>query len=283
MATKAKAKTPKPQEGCECCLFGVKFMGKFIEFIKGIFTADLLEFSIKWLTIIGHIGLVVAAAVGFLFFLVAAIKGNQLILLLYALVWIIVVFVVQYTAYRFISAGATLIKNNPTRLASTAFLDCVGFLSLLAGIVALVFNIYRAIEFKSLAPFLIGLGLFVFFEFCAIVALNPKTVSMEIVGEATAGQEAIGIITFSIKAWQKLVPIIFGVGIVVFTVIMFIDAIGLFSNEKFVYAYQSAYKAGVMIIIFALLPFVSYIIFVLYFLAIDIIRAILSIPGKLGK
>jgi hypothetical protein len=283
MATKAKT-TAKKAVGGESYLFAVKILEKFIDFIKGKMTAKLLDFSVKWLTIIGHIGIVVAAVLGFLFFIIVAIRANHLTEFLFAIVWVIAIFVIQYTAHRFSSAGEMLIKNNPTRLASKAFLDCIGFLALLAGVVFVIFQIYMAIHVASLTQFLIGLGVFVFLEFVAIVAFNAETAaSMEIVSEATAGQEAIGIVTFFMKTLLRLVPIAFGIGIAVYTVIMFIDSFGLFSDVKFGAAYQSGLAHATQIGIFGLLPFISFIIFVLYFLVIDVIRSILAIPGRLGK
>ncbi|MCK5058592.1 MAG: hypothetical protein KAT34_18195 [Candidatus Aminicenantes bacterium] len=283
MATKVKSK--KSPGGGEGHLFAVRILEKFIGFIKGLLTGKLLDFSIKWLTLIGHIGLIVAAVLGFLFFIIAAIRvpAGAGTLILYAIIWVIVVFVLQYTAYRFLPAGDNLIKNNPTRLASKAFLDCVGFLAMLAGIVALFYHIYLAIKLPSLSAFLTGLGMFVFLEFIALIAFNVETASMEIVGEASAGQEAIGIVTFFMKTLLRLVPIIFGLGIAVFTVIMFIDSFGLFSDTRISAALASGTASAIMIAQFTLLPIASYILFVLFFLIIDIIRAILAIPEKLDN
>jgi len=285
MATKAKAKPKKSQGGGEGYLFGVRILEKFIQFIKGVLTGKLLDFSIKWLTLIGHIGLIVAAILGFLFFLIAAIRapGGAGTFILYALGWIIAVFVVQYTAHRFLPAGDNLIKNNPTRLASKAFLDCVGFLAMLGGIVALFYHIYLAIKLPSFSAFLMGLGMFVFLEFLALIAFNAETVSMEIVEEASAGQEAIGIVTFFMKTLLRLVPIVFGIGIAVYTVIMLIDSFGLFSDAKLSQAVFSGTFDATRILTFAILPFLAYIFFVVYFLVIDIIRAILVVPEKLDN
>lgn len=278
MATKAKPKA-KPQGG-EFCLFAVRLLEKFIEFIKGLLTADLLNFSIKWLTKIGHISIIVAAALVFIFGIIAAIRaqagGGSLFL--NVVIFIIAIFVLQYTAHRFLPTGDKLIANNPTRLASKAFLDCFGFLAMLAGLVIFFFYIYMAIKLPSLTYFLMGLGAFVFLEFLALIAFNAETVSMEIVKEASAGQEAIGIITFFMKALLRLVPIAFGIGIAVYTVLIFIHSFGLFSDAKFGFAVRSAMLDGSQILIFTLLPFLAYIVFVLYFLIIDVIRSILAIP-----
>jgi hypothetical protein len=127
-----------------------------------------------------------------------------------------------------------------------------------------------------------GLGMFVFLEFLALLAFNPKEVTIKIVKSNSAGQEAIGIITFFIKAFMKLIPIFFGVLVVVWTIMLFIAFIGLFGSAP-----GNAWMRGnwyaVQILNAVLLPFIAYIIFVLLYLCIDVIKAILSVPEKLDK
>jgi len=281
MATKTTQKKATPKEGGGH-FFAVRILEKFITWIRSKLTANLLELSIKWLSIIGHYALIASAAIGFLFFIIMAIRSNSFFAFLYGIAWILLVFVIQYTAYRFGPAGEKLIKNNPTKLASRAFLDCVAFLALLGGVIYFVMNLVESINRKNLTTFLVGLGVFVFLEFVALIAFNPETVSMEIVDEASAGEEAIGIVTFFLKKLLRLVPIAFGVGVVVFTIILFIDMFKLF-GDQFRFAMNFGVKDGTQILMFALLPFASYLAFVVYFLVVDVVRSILVIPGKLDK
>lgn len=265
-------------------LFAVTLLGKFIEWLRGKMTAGLLNFFIKWLSLIGHYALIVAAVLGFIFCIIVAIRANSFSAFIEGIAWVILVAVVQYTAYRFSTAGDTLIKNNPTRLSSKAFLDCLAFLVLLAGVVIFIVNTVVAIRGGGIDYFLIGLGILIFCWFVTLVAFNPETASMEIVEEASAGEEAIGIITFFLKKLLRLVPIVFGVGIVVYTILLLIDAFGLFGSEfKLAQAYHIGRLHAQQILLFGLLPFLSYLIFVVFFLSIDVIRAILAIPGKLDK
>jgi hypothetical protein len=64
---------------------------------------------------------------------------------------------------------------------------------------------------------------------------------------------------------------------------MFIDSFGLFSDTRISAALASGTASAYMIAQFTLLPIASYILFVLFFLIIDIIRAILAIPEKLDN
>ncbi len=281
MATTAKTNATQGDGGPH--LFAVKILGKLIDTIKNKLTTKLLDFSVDWANKIGHFGLIAAAAIGFLFFVILTVRANRFTDFLFALVWVIVVFVVQYVAHRFANAGKDLIDNNTTRMSSKAFLDCVAFLAMLGGIVTFVYSIYASINMKSIQLFFIGLGVFVFLEFLALIAFNPETVSMEIVKKTSAGQEAIGIMTFFMKTFLKLVPIAFGIGIAVFTVILFIDMFGLFSDAKIAIAAPSGMQDMISIVIFGLIPFLGYLAFIVLFLGIDITRSILSIPGKLDE
>lgn len=280
METKAKGKK-KVSIGH---LFGVKLVEKFIEFARKIFTEKILEFTLKWALILGHFGLIVAAVIGLLFAIIYAIRVNDFYAFLFGIAWVILVFVVQYIAHKFSDAGENLIKNNPTRLSSKAFLDCVAFIFMIAGLVIFITSVINLIKTGEITIFLTGLGMSIFCEFIALVSFHYKTITMDVVKETTAGQEAIGIITFFMKALLKLVPIFFGVGVVLGTVFLFINSFGLFGNQiKISSAWVSGNWTAKQILGAGLLPFFAYIVFVLYYLVIDIITAILSLPGKIDK
>jgi hypothetical protein len=263
-------------------LFAVNLLEKVVEFFKGVLTSKLLEFCINWAYRIGHFGIIVAACLGFLFALIFAIRSNSFQAFLYGIAWVILIFVVQYTAHKFFTAGKTLIKDNPSQLSSKIFLDCFGFLVLIGGIVMFIVSIIQAIQIGSVTPFLIGLGTFIFLEFIALISFNPLEATINVEEGNSAGKEAIGIITFFIKALMRLVPIFFGVGVAIGTVMLFIDAIGLFGSGVSV-AWMRGNVTAMQILNAALLPFLSYIFFVFLYLIIDLIRSILAIPGKLGR
>ncbi|MCP4151264.1 MAG: hypothetical protein GY757_26205, partial [bacterium] len=175
-------------------------------------TVDLLDFCTKWLTLIGHYAVIAAAGLGFLFSFIYAMRSNDFQSFLFGIGWVLIIFVAQYTAHKFIPAGKKLIENNPTKLSSQAFLNCLAFLTLAGGIVIFIMGIVMAVRYKNWEPFYFGVGCFIFLEFVAMVSFNPKTITVDLVPDNSAGQEAIGIITFFIKALMRLVPIFFGAG-----------------------------------------------------------------------
>lgn len=264
-------------------LFFVKLIEKILGSTRKLLTLKLLGFFNKWLTILGNYSLLIASVLALLIGIVGAIRLESFMFFLTALAFSIFVLVIQYIADKFSHAGEMLIKNNPTSLSSTAFLDSLGLLAMIGGIVALLVNLYFAIKSPSLNALLTGVGLFVFLEFVALIALNPELITVDVVKETTAGEEAIGILTFFIKKIMKLVPILFGLGVIIGTVMLLVSSFNLFSNERMLFAPAKIEWSYSLIISSGLLPLLSYILFVLFYLVIDIIRAILSLPRKIDN
>jgi hypothetical protein len=259
-------------------LFAVNLLEKLVAVFKGLLSEDLLAFCIKWLSLLGHFGIIVAAALGFLFSLIVAIKFNDFNTFLMGIVWVLLLFVVQYTAHKFLSSGDELIKSNPSQMASHSFLDCYGFIALIGGVVWFIIALIGLIKGLPFSTFLEGLGTFVFLEFVALVAFNFKVVSVKIVKKNSAGQEAIGIITFFIKTAMRLVPILFGAFVVLGVVKLFIEGLKLFGSNAHYANMTIQLGIAPSILKAALIPFASYLFFVLAYLLIDLIRSILSIP-----
>lgn len=263
-------------------LFAVNLLEKLVNGLKGFMTEGFLDFCSRWLYTIGHFGIIAAAGVGFLFCFILAIKTNLFTAFLYGIGWVLIIFVAQYTAHKFSAAGEKLIQNNPTTLASKTFLDCIGFLGVIGGLVVLIVAIVNSIQYKDLNMFLAGLAAAIFMEFVALISFNPQSITISIVEDNSAGQEAIGIITFSLKVFMKMVPILFGAGIAIGTIMLFITMFDLFGDGAR-YAMPAAAENATFILFAALLPFLSYIFFALCYLIVDIWKAILSLPGKLDK
>jgi hypothetical protein len=284
--TKPKKDESKPKKTGKVFdhLFGVDFLEKIITWAKGLLNEKVLNFSIDWTTKIGHYALIASALLGILFALLVAIRLNSFFAFLFGFAWVLLVLVIQFTAHRFVKAGDTLIKNNPSTLSSIAFLDCLGFLSLIGAVIVLVIGIVRAVQGGGIWFFLMGAASFVLLILFALIAFNPATINKSVGKKTSAGQEAIGIIVFFLKGVMRLVPILFGVGITVGLILLVIDFTGVFGSEsQLAAAWTRAPHTVGTIALFGLLPFLSYIAFVIFYLAIDIIRAILALPGKLDE
>ena len=263
-------------------LWGVAVLEKILTSTKDLLNRNVLDFAVRWIFRIGHIGLLAAAALGFLFSLIVAIRLDSFSAFLYGIAWVVLVLVVQYAAHRFAATGDSLIENNPSSLTSKAFLDCLGLLSVIGGLIAFVLGAIRSIQGSGIRFILAGTALFILLELFAIVVFNPETVSTETGGKNSAGQEAIGIIVLFIKGFMRLVPILFGIGIAAGFVLLAIDAFGIFGSEyRLLAGWKRAIYTGRIIVFSGLAPFLSYIGFVVAYLAVDVVRAILATPEKI--
>jgi len=265
-------------------LFVVGWAEKAIGFLKRLLTEKLLAKSLDGSKVLGKYGLAAAAVLGFILSLVMAVRTNSFIAFLIGVGWVLVVIVAMYVAGRFVDAGEKLIESTSSQLSSTAFLDCFGFLATIFGTVGFVLLTVLAVQRKNESLFFIGIALLVVSVFLAAAAFNPKSVTIAIIKESSAGHEAVGVIAFFLKGVLKLVPVVFAVGVVVSAVIMVIKGIGLFGVDwRVEAAWGGVVQFGTATLLFALAPFLGFLLFILSYLGLDVIQSILSVPGKLDK
>ncbi len=263
-------------------LFIADLLGKFVDIMRKVLSAKLFNFLKKWILLVGQWAFYAASGISLLAGIIGSIRGGGAGIFFTALAFSIGCFVVQYVGNKFLYAGDILIEKNPTSMSSSAFLDSFALLAIIAGAGSLLYNVYLAIKIPSFSPLLFGIVGFILLWFLAFVLMNPDEISVKVVKDTTAGQEAIGIITLFIKSIMKIVPIIFGVGIIYGTVSMLIHMFGLFKANPGM-AWFSISADMTSVIVAALLPLFAYLGFILAFLLIDVLRAILSVPEKLER
>ncbi len=261
-------------------LFFSDLLEKFVGIMGKLLSAKLFNFLKKWILLVGQWAFYGASGIALLSGIIGAIRLKSANVFFTSLAFAIGFFVVQYVGNKFLYAGDVLIEKNPTRMSSAAFLDSFALLAIISGAGILLYGIYFAIKIPSFEPLLFGIVGFVLLWFLAFVLINPDEISVKVVKDTTAGQEAIGIITLFIKSIMKIVPIIFGVGIIYGAVSMLIHMFGLF---KTIPNFFNIFIDMKNVVFAGLLPLVAYLGFILAFLFIDITRAILSIPEKLDK
>lgn len=257
----------------------VRWGDKILAWVNRVMTAARYEAVETGVEKAGHYALIVAAGLGLIYGVVGAFKWNQLSPALIGLVWIPCVGVAQYGAFKFASTSRGLIKSSASQLSSSSFLACIALWSLLLGVIALVSLTYDAIRSDSLSTFGTGLVVFAACELVVWLCLNPSLLNINIFPASTAGEEAIGVLTFIMKALLRLVPIAFGVGVIVGDFEILAAIIRLFRDQE--YSVMGSSSAAWMVLGSAALPLIGYILFVLNYLLLDVIRAILAVPEKL--
>jgi len=255
-----------------------------LEWVGRILSAKLLDTLDEWAKKVGHLALILSAVLLFVFDVLAGIKlGPFVSKTLMGLLIFPTVIVVQYLAYKFLDAGKAIIAKSPSNISTKAFFECIALLLLLGAVGAFFGGIFASIQTESLIPMGLGLGVTLILAYSLGVALNRSTVNIHVVADASAGQEAIGIISFFMKLELRIVPFIFGVvNILAPFALLYLMGVLLLKEygggAPFMKAQAQTYIIGV-----ALLPFAAYLAFLIYYLLIDLIRSILVVPEKLDK
>ncbi len=257
----------------------VRWGDQALAWASRIMTATRYEALESTIEKVGHYALIVGAVLGLAYGVVGAFKWNQLSPALIGVLWIPCAAVAQFAAFKFSNTSRGLIRSSGSQLSSRAFLACLALGSLLLGIIALAGYTYGAIRTDSLSTFGVGLVVFAACELTVWLCLSPSLLNLSIVPASTAGEEAIGVLTFAMKALLRLVPIAFGVGVIVGDFAIVAAIVRLFRDQEF--SITGASPAAWLVLGSAALPLIGYVLFVLNYLALDVIRAILVVPEKL--
>lgn len=256
----------------------IHILDKILDWAKEKFPPETFEALSNWFAKYGHGGLVCAQVLAVVFFFLSAIVTRTWSWIFIGLGYAVLLIILQYTADKFLSAGDTLIKSSPSRLSSKAFLNCLALIAEALGIIVLV----KAIADWQLAGIIVGIGFWALCDAIAYIAINPSLANITIDENTAAGEEAIGILSFIVKAVVRIVPFAFGIGAIVGSVAIVAATLSvLFKGPA---GLSPAVIHPVKFVVFcACLPFASYVVFALYHLIIDVLRAILVIPGKIDK
>ena len=256
----------------------VQAIESLLDWTRRIAPPETFEKVSSWGAAYGHAAIVAAQVLCLVFGLFAAIRLASGSILVKGIGGAALLVILQYTADKFLNAGESLIKACPSRLASTAFLDCLSVLTEIFGVLVFLGSLVRAAGPEPWTVVLQGFAVWALTDAVAYVALQPSLVNTTVSGDMRAGEEAIGILSFLLKAVLKIVPIAFGIGAVIGCVGLLLSTLSVLINADA----RSGEKAFFIVMGCACLPFFSYVLFVFYHLAIDVLQAILSIPRERG-
>lgn len=241
---------------------------------------SLINGGCKLFLVTGHFGMYAAMAAVVLFAGAFAIHEEEPVLMALGFGVALGLFVFQFASTRFCQALDTLNDSSPGSISSTALLDCLALLAMAGAVVVLVGGGVMTFLTGMIPVATTTIYLFVLVQFLAFVALCPAAVRIEISKDTSAGEEAIGVLTFFVKTFGRLAIVAYGVGAVLGTVTLLI-ASGMFLLSDSESAADSMAMCASQLLAGAILaPLLMYFLILLGFLGIDVIRAILSIAHR---
>jgi len=274
-------------------------VGRFIDWQRRTVSAERFATYMRFFTTAGQLLVVVGAALGLILAIVAAVRANPspgynqangFTTFVIGLGIVLAIAIFQYVAKRFLEGSQKLVVSSPSRISSLAILDCFALLALCVAVAVVAGSGLAAIATSRVWTFLVGLMVAVTFRLAAIPALHPSLVNIES-AEASAGEEATGIVSFFLKLALVLLPFQFFVGALLGIVLLLaalFTGIGSQSEAFVMGVYPSlpgfSPLAGLgllTLVLSTLLPFIAYLLFLFAYLTVDLIRAIVSVPAKL--
>lgn len=274
------------------------FVGRLIGLATRALSPKMIRCSLSCSRDAGQYAVLAGIVLTLVYAIVAAVRYKSFDAFATGLGIAIGLVIAQYAASRFMASSERILASTPNRISSKAFLDCAGLLLLLAALGLFIGGIYTAIRVSSAAPLVSAIVIAPLLMLAGAIALNPDVVGVEI-KESSAGEEAVGIMSFCLKIWVKIVPPLFcllALAGCVITVWSWFDAkmaafslsgFAQFGGVKllpFLDAFMIRGMAGPSLVLYACMtPVIVYLLFIFWSLALDLARAILAIPGKLDS
>lgn len=202
---------------------------------------------------------------------------------------IIVTLLSCYIIYKTNGIFDKIIASSQCRISSLNFFSIMVLFFLFMTVILLVGGIYAAIAFKYFMFLVFGIGGAIFTFLMALFCAVPEDFSIAEDEKVSAGEDFIAIATFSVKVVLRLVPILIFIasiaGIVVLIPAIFRlytqssgDTVqlqgGLMLSEMFFYA---------NFLLIGLFPLAAYLYYLITYVSLDLIRAVLSLPQKLDE
>ena len=190
----------------------------------------------------------------------------------------------QYVGVRLLGACDAAIQANASVLPSLAIPDCAFVLCVIGTLLGAISLIGVAISAGEINPFLAALAILVVGGFTALVAIEPAGINVAVDSECGAGQEAVGVLTFFVKVFLRCAPIAFAASVAFATwgVVSFVFDVLRASSEQvpLMVVFRSPLTASTLLAA-AAVPVYAYGLLLVYYLTLDVLSAIVSIPRKL--
>lgn len=182
-----------------------------------------------------------------------------------------------------------VIANSSCRISSFNIFSIMTVFFQFLALGSLVGGIYGAIEAGYFMLVIYGIVGALFFFLLSVYNSSPEEFAIVLDKDASAGEDCVAIFTFMIKVVLRLVPI----AIFVLLVVGIVDCIpAIFTTYTHSFGNSISLEAEVMVgemtsvgayLLVGLLPVFAYIYYLLSYLSLDLVRAVLSLPKKLDN
>jgi len=266
---------------------------------RAAFHAEFVRSTAALFAMVGHYTLYVAMVLLVGIHVALGAKHRSIGTILFGFGAAAVLAVLQYAARRIPGAIERLDRAAASRMPSPVFLDCCALLSFVGSLLGLVGWTVYAVSTQDFGWIFPAVFAFILLQYLAVVALNPESLHLTLTGDATAGEEAIGVLSFVVKLGVRAVPVVFGVGVLwggfllLYAILMIVaPSIGEHATLDFgpdvltqatlkglalPPAQAAAFVATALVTLAAACPLLAYLGFLFCHLGIELLRSLLAI------
>jgi hypothetical protein len=274
-----------------------------LEAARAAFNAEFVRSTAALFATLGHYGLYVAMVLLAGTQVALSVKHRSIWAILFGFGAVAVLAVLQYAARRLSGVLERLDRATVSPMPSPVFLDCCALLSFVGSLLALVGWTVFAVATQDFGWIFPAVIAFILLQYLAVVALNPESLHLTMTAGATAGEEAIGVLSFLVKLGVRAVPVVFGVGVLwggslLLYAILRLVAPSIGENAAIDFGPDvpgqgtlralalppvqvAAAVATVLLSVSAAFPLLAYLGFLVCHLGIELLRALLAIPDHL--
>jgi hypothetical protein len=274
-----------------------------LEAARAAFNAEFVRSTAALFATVGHYALYVAMVLMAGTQVALGVKYRTIGAILFGFGAVAVLAVLQYAARRLSGVLDRLDRATVSPMPSPVFLDCCALLSFVGSLLALVGWTVFAVATQDFGWIFPAVIAFILLQYLAVVALNPESLHLTMTAGATAGEEAIGVLSFLVKLGVRAVPVVFGVGVLwagslLLYAILLLAVPSIGENAAIDFgpdvlgqgmlramalppAQVAAAAATMLLGVSAAFPLLAYLGFLVCHLGIELLRALLAIPDRL--
>ena len=292
--TEPKAKAAKPasqpkieaksDKKCSClckcsCYMTVPLVERVLSFAKSGFICKFIEPAAGIMETVGLCGVYFASLVSLVagILIACTIEDAFNIGIILAISGFILGIVIHYTDWKFFPKLRKQIEQSPSVINSAEIFDCLAVINIIVGVMmflaalGMLFYLNMMIGYQLFFIFIFS---FIIFEYLAVLMLNLDKVNTTIDEKTPVEEEAIDLLAVFAKLFLKITPLLLAMA----SVYVSLALIDLILSEGAAFAVKLAMIPQLFALL--LMPLIAYIAFILYQLAIGLVKAVLAIPAK---
>ena len=251
-----------------------------LTFIRKLLDEGFFERNEKFFVTAAAYATPVAAVLGLVIAIVAAVKTDSLAIFMLGFAWVGLVVVSHFVGSRFLVTCKSIIENNRSTISTPEFLNVSALVMTITMLAAIVGGIYLSIKMSEVEPLYTAVPVSILLLYCINLVLNPSLISTQVTEGATAGEDAISISVIISKAAVKIAGIVFGSQTIIGSAFLAYSLVNVFKEDHFFGGITALLGGADLVILGLLYPFIIYIYFVFTYLIADLCRAVLTLHKR---